>query len=120
MSIRLRVKYRFRSLKNFFSAWSIPGWLNSWAARSLLAGLLIFAGGLYIFQINAISTRGYQIHTLEQEVAGLGEDVQKLASEAASYQSMASIQKRLSSLQMLPAGSVSYFKASREAEVAKR
>lgn len=80
--------------------------------RIFIAGLIFASAAGYILQTNQMSTSGYQMHALEQGIAALGRETQRLATEAASYQSLTSIQKRLAELPLVPVTEIIYVKGT--------
>ena len=120
MSLRLRLKYHYRSFWQVFAMVSIPEWFFSRTIKMLLLGLIVVTATFYLFEVNAISTSGYVTHDLEVKISRLQNDQQKLEAEVASYQSLAKITSRLDEVSMVPAQSISYVNVNPETAVAKR
>lgn len=110
MSIRLRLKYRCRSIRRFVESVAVPAWVwNGWIKGAI--GILIIAAGVgYMLQINAIGTSGYVVNTLEKRVAEVSDEIQRLNSDAASAQSLSNIKERLKELdgEMVAASQIQY------------
>lgn len=61
---------------------------------SLLVAILAF-GFLYVIQTNAVSTKGYQLHDLEKQIASLQADTRRLDVAVAEQQSLRNLEERL-------------------------
>lgn len=76
--------------------------------------LLIIAvsvvGMLYIWQINAMATLGYQVKDLETQKAGLVKTNSELSLQVTERTSSEYVMNRLQELKMIPVGSISYLK----------
>lgn len=75
-----------------------------------LLALIVAFGFVYLFQINTLGTRGYEIRQLEQKIKVLQAENKDLQITSSSLSSITQIQKDAESLQMVPAGSVTYIK----------
>lgn len=116
MSIKLRLKYRYRSVRQFAGSISLPSWVwNGWV-KGIVGVLVIVMGVGYMFQINAVGTSGYVVHTLEQQIASVNDETQKLNSELASAQSLSNIKERLKDVggDMVAASQVKYVQPALE------
>jgi len=91
-------------------SWQLPRWLVSTRTRMVLVVLITGVGVGFLFQTNNVSTSGYVVHNLENKIADIQSQNEKLATQVASYQSMASIQQRLTDENMTPAAKISYLK----------
>jgi hypothetical protein len=120
MSLEARLRYQYNNLLSLADALSLPQWMFSLPARLVMLALIVVFSVGYVFQISALSTSGYVIHGLEKKVALVSSETQKLSTEVASYQSMASIQKRLNELSMRSASTITFVKASPRTSVAER
>ncbi len=118
MSLKLRIRYQFHHFFNSIRAFTLPAWLTGTSARIIIIGLVIVLGIGYIAETNSLSTSGYIIHNLESQVSSAQNGVQKLESEVAANQSLASIKKRLSEVKMAPVARIKYI--STDAAMAKR
>lgn len=76
--------------------------------RFCLVMFIVVFGFLYIWQTNAVSTKGYEISDLEQKIKELEQENRKLDVHIAEYSSMQSIQTRLASAHLVPAENVEY------------
>lgn len=120
MSLRLRAKYQWRRLKQLLLFIRVPAFLGSFTARALLLTLVLFSGGLYVWQVSALTSGGYEIKRMEETIAALKITNQKLETELATAESLASLQSRLPELGMAPATKVVRIGAPRGTVVAER
>ena len=112
MSLRLRVRYQVRSIARFLFSFSVPSFLTGNTARLTVSTVALFLLVGYVSKISHLSTSGYEIDVLEKKVAVLSDESVKLNAEVASYQSIASIQKRLQGASMVPVKNINYIKTS--------
>lgn len=119
MSLRLRVRYQVRSIAQFFASLRIPSVLTGTGAKVTIMGLVLLLAVGYIVEMSRLTTSGYEIAELEKKVASLTEESDKLSTEVASHQSIASIQKRLQGVAMVPAKNIRYIKVSDMAVAAR-
>ncbi|TSA45649.1 hypothetical protein D4R52_02020 [bacterium] len=70
--------------------------------------LIVFFGVLYLTEANSMSTKGYEMVKLEQQIANLQDSNKKLQTEAASLKSIQNIENEVKSLNLVPNGSVQY------------
>lgn len=112
MSLRLRIKYQYRNLRDIFTHLKMPAFCTSTAARLLLAGLLVMAGGLYVRQVNLVTTSGYAVEQLEQKIAASSSQTKQLETELAAAESLVSIHKRLPELGLVAAGEITRLKVT--------
>jgi len=74
-------------------------------------GLVVFIvlfGFLYIWQTNSISTKGYELSDLEQQIKQLERENRKLDVHVAEYSSMQNIQERLGGMNLVSADNIEY------------
>jgi len=83
---------------------AIRKWLFSTTFRALMLVLVLGGGFMYVVKTSSLSTKGYEINDLEQQLELLEQENQRLELQIASYRSMNSIQNRLVSLNMVEAG----------------
>ncbi|MBI5135556.1 hypothetical protein HZA86_04990 [Candidatus Uhrbacteria bacterium] len=74
----------------------------------LLAILTATAGVTYVFLVNDVSTKGYEIQSLRTTSAQTAEELAKIKQNASIAQSMNSVAKRLKELSFIPEGAVEY------------
>ena len=73
-------------------------WRKKFFNSSISVGIVcigVVFGIMYIVQMNSISTRGYEMSDLENQITLLEQENQKLEFQIASNKSMKSIQSRL-------------------------
>jgi len=86
-------------------------WRKKFFNSSVSVGIFcigIVFGVMYIVQTNSISTKGYEMSDLEDQITLLEQDNQKLEFQIASNKSMKSIQTRLSGTELVAADSYQY------------
>ena len=76
----------------------------------VLVALIALFGFLYLFQINALGTRGYEIRQTEQRIKVLQAENKVLQIKSSSLSSITQIQKDAETLNMVPASDVTYLK----------
>ncbi len=104
------IKNKVRSISTKVSSFELPDFLTGIVARVVLSAFFLILAGAYIIGTNNLSTSGYEIHTLEQQVASLNTEVERLSTSLAGAQSMASIQKRLPETKMVAVANAKYIK----------
>lgn len=72
-------------------------------------GFLFMLGVAYLFQVNSLSTKGYEIKKLEQRLLELKETSERLELEARSLKAVETIQGEAKMLNLVPSGGVNYF-----------
>ncbi len=87
--------------------------------RYFLSALLMVSGGLYIWQINTVSAKGYVISDFEKKVSSLERETQSLDVQLAELTSMKNIRERLEEGQFETVTNAEYIGISDHA-VAKR
>lgn len=118
MTIQMRARYSTHPMSNLMQV-RMPGILVGAATKTLLVvGIVAMVVGYY-FQINSLTVGGYEMMKLEAKKTVLLEENESLRTEVASYQSMASVQKRLESSGMIKAENIKYLKIQ-EGQVAQR
>ncbi len=90
-----------------------PGNLVSTRVLNLsMLSAIIFFGLLYLFQVNSMGTKGYEIRRLEQQVRQVESEQKNLQIKASDLQSIDRIQSNAQSLNFVPATNVTYLKDS--------
>lgn len=69
---------------------------------------LVAAGGLYLYEVNSATIKGFQIKELEKKVEDLRTENKKLENQHARYESMTATQEKTKDLQMIPSKAVEY------------
>lgn len=73
---------------------------------------IFILGLVYLFVINGLGTKGYQIRKLEEQVRTLENDQKNLQLQASDLQSINRIETEAKMLNFVPAGDVTYLKDS--------
>ena len=76
-----------------------------------MAGLFI-AGVLYLLQVNALATRGYEIKKLEKRILELKEANRRLELESTALKSIETIESQARILNFVPSGRVNHVQDS--------
>jgi cell division protein FtsL len=85
---------------------------SAMALNLAVIALIVLCGFLYLFQVNALGTRGYEIRQLEQKIKVLQADNKDLQIHSSSLSSITKIQQEATALNMVPASNVTYIKAT--------
>jgi len=85
---------------------------SSLAINVAVIVLIVTCGFLYLFQINALGTRGYEIRQIEQKIKVLQVENKALQIHSSSLSSITQIQRDAEVLGMVPAANITYIKAS--------
>lgn len=83
-------------------------WLLSKTFRVGLIVVVATFGMVYVVQTSAMSTKGYDINTLQKIVRGLEQENQLLEVDIAQYRSMQYIQSQLQGMNLVAADTVTY------------
>lgn len=82
----------------------------NWGSWIMVA--LFVLGILYLLQVNALATRGYEIKKLEKRTLELKEANGRLELEATALKSIETIEKEAKILNFVPSGQVNYVEDS--------
>ncbi|GEM_PF-3393150 len=86
--------------------------LGRGAALAVFGALVVAFGAGYLMQINAASTKGYEIRALEREIAELKEESERIELKVAQEQSVRQVEEKVKSMGMVPTPSVDYVMAT--------
>lgn len=86
--------------------------LNVFKWNIALLGLITLMGITYLFIVNSLSTAGFKIRNLEQQVAKLEEENKHLQILSSDLGSIDKIQETAKQLNFVPVTNVSYLKDS--------
>lgn len=78
------------------------------SAVFVMVGCLIFAGAFYLYQVNNISIKGYEVRSIESRIQDLEKENQKLKIREVESRSMYNIEKNTESLNLVNASNVTY------------
>lgn len=79
-----------------------------WRTNTVLSLTALTVALSYVFLINDVSTKGYEIQSLKRNSATVNEELMKAKRQAASDQSIRSIADRLNNHSFVPEGAVEY------------
>jgi cell division protein FtsL len=74
----------------------------------LVAALVCLLGVFYIFEVNNMATKGYEIKSLENQINDLKKDNEKLKIQSAELKSMYNIEEKTKDLNMVVPKDTSY------------
>lgn len=74
----------------------------------MLAIALIALGAFYLYQVNTIATKGYEIKEVESRIQELQKENQKLEIREVELKSMYNIEKSMDNLNLVSSPNVSY------------
>jgi cell division protein FtsB len=69
---------------------------------------VFFCGALYLYQVNDIATKGYEIRDLENKIQELSKESKKMEIREVELKSMYNIEKASQELNLINSGEVSY------------
>ncbi len=81
-------------------------------AGGALMALVVFLVGVYVNQINVISTKGFELRQLDKSIAQLEAKNQKLNWQLVEKQSMAEITKKVEILSMVKNDNIVYLSST--------
>ncbi|EKE11314.1 MAG: hypothetical protein ACD_15C00108G0009 [uncultured bacterium] len=96
----------FMSVKNNFNAGRVE--LNWMSLIFVVAAGIFFSGGFYLYQVNDIATKGYEIRDLEKRIQDLNKESKKMEIKEVELKSMYNIEKASQDLNLVNSGEVSY------------
>ncbi|MBI2990226.1 MAG: hypothetical protein HYY51_03515 [Candidatus Magasanikbacteria bacterium] len=79
---------------------------------SILFCVFVFSF-FYIWQTNSVSTKGYEMSELEENIQDLRRENREIEVRIAENTSMEAIQRRLKSMNLVPAGKIVYLVQSK-------
>ena len=74
----------------------------------LILGGVVFAGAFYLYQVNNITIKGYEVKDVENRIQSLEKENQKLKIREVESKSMQNIEKSTESLDLVRSSTVSY------------
>lgn len=84
------------------------GLIGNVTLNFLVAALVCLLGVFYIFEVNNMATKGYEIKALENKMADLKKENENLKIQEAELKSMYSIEEKTRELNMVAPKGVSY------------
>ena len=121
MSYRSRFQQTIRTITLFFqNGIVVPRWAQGIGVRLTLVLALVGISLGYVLQISQTAVSGYEIHSLESEVATLNNDNKDLSVNIAQYSALSSIHERLSGTHMVQVSKVNYLSLDDATAVAQK
>jgi len=74
----------------------------------VLIGVAFLAGALYLYQVNSIATKGYELREIENKIQESEKEVNKLKIKEVELKSMYNIEKATEGLNLVTASEISY------------
>ena len=97
---------RAMAYKNSNSSGKIKISLTAMTIAMILAILL--AGGFYLFQVNSISTKGYEVRDIERKIQESEKEINKLKIKEVELKSMNNIEKATEEMDLITTSSITY------------
>lgn len=98
-------------IRDFFSKFSLPAWLDCALVRVVFALMFFIFGGAYIFKTGGLIASGYEIKKLEEKIESLNSEIRKIETDVASESAIQNIQGKVGDLKMVAAPNVQYLNA---------
>ncbi|MCX6743842.1 MAG: hypothetical protein NT116_06470 [Candidatus Parcubacteria bacterium] len=90
-----------------------PNYQNKNRNKLVIMGVLVFCCGMiYLWQINGLATRGYQIKELEEKAAELKDTNQKLQIQITQLRSTSRLEEKVAQLNMVEVSRIEYLQAN--------
>jgi len=111
---KLLLRARWQSFKERMNqANFITNYHNKNRNSLIILGILIFSCGLlYLWQINCLATKGYQIKELENKAAALKNENKRLQVEITQLRSTTRLEEKIAELKMVSVVRVEYLQAN--------
>ena len=77
-----------------------------------LVGFVIIAVAAYLFQVNSLATKGYEIHELESQIEEVRQKNQQLQLAVAELESLESVKNKVAELNMVAVGKADFINAA--------
>jgi cell shape-determining protein MreC len=74
----------------------------------VLLGLLLSASSLYLFQVNSLATKGYELRDVENKIQNSEKEINELKIEEVELKSMYNMEKATKDLNLVSSSEVSY------------
>lgn len=100
MSLRLRLKYHYRSVRGYVKFFSIPDWVDSKLFRLAILGSVITMAAMYVIGVSSASNGGFELRALETKISQLQSENKQLETDLAEASSLKSITSRLPEVAM--------------------
>ena len=89
---------------------SLPGSIriNSLVLAFVVLGVVLSAGFFYLYQVNDLATKGFDVREAENRIKDLKEESKKLQIKEVELRSMYTIEKQTQELNLVNSPSISY------------
>ena len=77
-----------------------------------LVGFVIIAVAAYLFQVNSLATKGYEIRELESQIEEVRQKNQQLQLAVAELESLESVKNKVAELNMVAVGKADFINAA--------
>ena len=108
MSLSNTIKFQSQAFVQALRSWSLPAWVDGLSTRIVLTVMVLGFSVAYVAQTSSMVVSGYTLHELENNIAQLNSDIQKVQTETVSYSSIQSIQQRAKSSDMVAVGKIDH------------
>lgn len=108
MSLKRRLENQYQQFVFAIKTISLPECFNHSSIKISLTLTTILFGVLYLLQVSTTATGGYEIRKLETQTDALITEIQKIEIAVAEESAMPNIQKRLSSVNMVPVENITF------------
>lgn len=112
MSFKRQLQFKYQNFINAIRTITLPSWMTGVSSRATLSILVLLLGSAYIFQTNSAATRGYEMASLEKQIASLDSDIQKINVAVAKESSLSVLDVKLKNTQMVAVGTVKHLNVS--------
>ncbi len=108
MSLKRRLENQYQQFTFAVKTITLPAWFSHSLVKAGLVSVTILFGVLYLLQTSNTATSGYEIRNLEKQADALSAEIQKVEIAVAEESAMPNIQKRLSSVGMVPVEKIKF------------
>jgi len=82
--------------------------ISSVSLAFVLIAVIFICGAFYLFQVNSIATRGFEVRELEKKIQELGKENKKMEIQEVELRSMYNIEKASKELNLVDSREVTY------------
>ncbi len=87
---------------------SLNGGVKIGLAGAVLSGMLFFAGGFYLYQVNSVASAGFQLQNIQNKIQEYQKEGNDLEIQSTELQSTYNIEKSAKNLNLVNTANVSY------------
>lgn len=88
--------------------------LNKVFFYCVVGAFIVALTGAYLFEVNSIAAKGFQIRDLQKKIADIADYNDELALRLIDLKASPALNERIESLNMIPAGKIAYYDAAGE------